>query len=246
MSVLKNNLKKLRKLKGLNQTEFAELFGLTRANIGSYEEGRAQPKTEILVQIAEHFGLSIEAFVNKELSVNDLSHFDHSKHTQTHNTNIISIEQFNKVPYLTKQQYRKFIALGRTAQHLLLPQSFRAELALLNEEIYLSGEGGIEAGDVLLLSSSSILEIHHGFVHVVQHKKNLYLGICFVEHEDILIHGYSMDKPLHRIPIQEIKKSWKLEGILGKKNPNFETIYLRNQVKQLESQVQTLMQKRKG
>lgn len=76
MSYVGKNIKKIRSVKNLNQSQFADLFELKRASIGAYEEGRAEPKIATLMQIAKHFGITTDDLLNKELSVNDLYHFD--------------------------------------------------------------------------------------------------------------------------------------------------------------------------
>lgn len=76
MSHIGKNIRKIRKVKNLNQTQFAELFDLKRPSIGAYEEGRAEPKISTITQIANYFGISLDDLLNKELSVNDLYHFD--------------------------------------------------------------------------------------------------------------------------------------------------------------------------
>ena len=76
MSVVGINIKKIRGVKGLNQTDFANLCGLTRANIGSYEELRAEPKIDTIIKIATYYKLPIDKLVRKELTVNDISNFD--------------------------------------------------------------------------------------------------------------------------------------------------------------------------
>ncbi len=75
MSVIGKNIKKIRTTKGLNQTEFGQLFNLTRGSIGSYEEGRAEPKIETLKQIANKFSISLDHIITAELTVNQLSGF---------------------------------------------------------------------------------------------------------------------------------------------------------------------------
>lgn len=76
-SVLSRNLRKLRSFKNLNQTQFAELFGLNRPNLGSYEEGRSEPKLATLEKIARHFKLTIDDLVCRELTVNQIAGFEH-------------------------------------------------------------------------------------------------------------------------------------------------------------------------
>lgn len=76
MSYVGKNIRKLRTVKKLSQAAFAELFGLARPSVGAYEEGRSEPKMETLIQIAQHFGLSVDLLLTKELTVNELYHFD--------------------------------------------------------------------------------------------------------------------------------------------------------------------------
>lgn len=76
MSFIGNNIRKIRGVKNLNQSDFADLFNLKRASIGAYEEGRAEPKIATVIQIAKYFGIGTDDLLTKELSVNDLYRFD--------------------------------------------------------------------------------------------------------------------------------------------------------------------------
>jgi DNA-binding XRE family transcriptional regulator len=61
----------------MNQTEFADLFDLKRTALGSYEEGRAEAKIETLIKIAEYFNISLDQLLRKEITVNEIFHFEH-------------------------------------------------------------------------------------------------------------------------------------------------------------------------
>ncbi len=76
VSYFATNLRKLRKAKRLSQTEFAKIFSLTRAAVGAYEEGRAEPKLDKIIEIAKYFGLTVDQLVTKKISVNEIFHFD--------------------------------------------------------------------------------------------------------------------------------------------------------------------------
>lgn len=84
MSIFGRNIKKIRILKNMNQQEFGELFEISRGSIGSYEEGRAEPKIDSVIKIAKKFDLSIDHILTKELTVNELSNFANkiSKHEE--------------------------------------------------------------------------------------------------------------------------------------------------------------------
>ncbi|GHA74708.1 helix-turn-helix domain-containing protein [Pontibacter akesuensis] len=76
MSYIGKNIKKIRTVKNLSQAAFAQLFNLARPSVGAYEEGRSEPKIDTLVQIAKHFGVSVDALLTKELTINELYKFD--------------------------------------------------------------------------------------------------------------------------------------------------------------------------
>ena len=75
MSYFGTNIKKIRQLKGLSQTQFGELVNLNRGVISSYEEGRAEPKIETLLRISDHFELSTDDLLKKKLTVNQIANY---------------------------------------------------------------------------------------------------------------------------------------------------------------------------
>jgi len=75
MSYIGKNIRKIRMSKKMTQTEFADLFDLKRTAVGSYEEGRAEPKIETLIKISDYFKLSLDQLLRKELSINEIFHF---------------------------------------------------------------------------------------------------------------------------------------------------------------------------
>lgn len=54
--------------KKLNQILFAELFDLTPGQVNTYVKGKATPKLDTIQQICEYFKVSIDNFVNRDLS----------------------------------------------------------------------------------------------------------------------------------------------------------------------------------
>lgn len=61
LSLLQKNLRYLRKSKGISQDKLGESLGISRHNIGAYEEGRSMPSFENILEIADHFGISADA-----------------------------------------------------------------------------------------------------------------------------------------------------------------------------------------
>ncbi len=79
MSFFGFNIKKIRTVKKLNQSQFAQLFDLTRSAVGAYEEGRAEAKIDKIIEIADYFGLTLDQFLKKKLTLNEIFKYDSTK-----------------------------------------------------------------------------------------------------------------------------------------------------------------------
>lgn len=68
MSFFQNKIRALRKSKGITQEELANILNVKRSLIGAYEEGRAEPKFDLLKRIANIFEVSADALIGKPTS----------------------------------------------------------------------------------------------------------------------------------------------------------------------------------
>tara|TARA_R110002049_G_scaffold270895_7_gene447975 strand:+ start:756 stop:1541 length:786 start_codon:yes stop_codon:yes gene_type:complete len=68
MNFFASNIKYLRKNKGLTQSELANKIGINRPKIGSYEEGRAEPKLSIIQRISHFYKVDIDDLLELDLS----------------------------------------------------------------------------------------------------------------------------------------------------------------------------------
>ena len=77
-----NNIRKLRKERGLSIRELSKLTGISAPTLSRYENGDRHPKIENWQKLADYFGVSVEhlqgkTFINKkpgkeEMTMNDL------------------------------------------------------------------------------------------------------------------------------------------------------------------------------
>lgn len=61
-------IKELRETKGLNMRETARLLGMPYTTYVNYEKGQREPTSEILIQLADFFGTSVDYLVGRTCS----------------------------------------------------------------------------------------------------------------------------------------------------------------------------------
>lgn len=156
MTQIGKNIKKIRNVKGLSQQAFADLFDLTRGNISSYEEARAEPKTEVMIKIANFFGIPLADFIEKDLSVNELLHYN--THLVIETERLKTARQLANIPYVSASYIPDYIQHHNEATFiqklpvLTVPGNPKAELIAI--EVYDSNELPAEIefhnGDILI------------------------------------------------------------------------------------------------
>ena len=71
------NLKQLRKSRGLTQKDFGTMVGLSKAVVSKYETGMGYPSFDVLVRIAQYFGVTTDYLLGvvrgKIIDVSELS-----------------------------------------------------------------------------------------------------------------------------------------------------------------------------
>lgn len=67
MSHLPTNLQRLRSLIGLSQPRLAEMIGVSRSSYAGYETGRAEPKLDVLVKMADVLGTSADKLLRWDM-----------------------------------------------------------------------------------------------------------------------------------------------------------------------------------
>lgn len=68
MPKINENIRSVRRHLSLTQDQFAQRLGIKRSLVGAYEEGRAEPRLELLQQMAQLAGISVDDFIGKDLS----------------------------------------------------------------------------------------------------------------------------------------------------------------------------------
>lgn len=75
------DLKKLRKKRGVSQTEVADFIGITQSSYSRYELGQCEPTMSILIKLADFYGISLDELVGRPTSVLNLNLLDEKRKT---------------------------------------------------------------------------------------------------------------------------------------------------------------------
>lgn len=68
MVKLNENIRILRRRLSLTQDQFAQKLGIKRSLVGAYEEGRAEPRLELMQKMAEIFSMSVDQLIGQDFS----------------------------------------------------------------------------------------------------------------------------------------------------------------------------------
>ena len=219
MSFVGKNIKKIRKVNKLNQSVFAEIFNLSRSNIGSYEEERAEPKTDILIKIAKYFSISIESLITKEITLNDLTHFENSvheihlpeKHTVPYGNHIPFVPISEKKSYLDQHNNKEYLT---NLNHLCLPlpENIRTRaFQLLNSEIFLS-KNNYHDDDILIgsfVNKKYYQTIPRNQPYIIVTKHRIVCTELFIRNEQIVLKN---KLEITSVKLDEIEEMWTLIG----------------------------------
>lgn len=96
MSIVSENIKYLRKLKGWTQGDLADRIDIKRSLVGAYEEGRADPRLNNLQNISKLFKVSIDHLIGKDLTRLSLGQVAKLGSGPKTNTKVLSITVNNE------------------------------------------------------------------------------------------------------------------------------------------------------
>ena len=185
MTKIGKNIKKIRNIKGLSQQAFADLLGLTRGNISSYEEGRAEPKIETILKIANDFSIPVVDFIQKDLSVNELLHYNTNLVVETDQLKIT--QQLVKVPYIPSLYINDYIKnfanpdFTQKLPYLIIPSNSKFDLIgiELDNQEHLPAGYDYNNGNVLIFENVVKENIHRiiGRLGIMFHSDEIKWGI---------------------------------------------------------------------
>lgn len=230
MSNIGSNIKKLRTIKKLSQAEFAKIFDLARPSIGAYEEGRAEPKIDTIIQIAKHFGLSIDILLTKELTTHELYSFDllNERLNKAHKfipsdltssrANISLVNTDKYLDYIVSHKNKDFIS---NLPLIELPTPFKGTPRAfeLNGSEMEYHQNGLHHGDILLCQ----LKSHDKPKKIAFSRTYLVVTGDFITTRRLAfvedgVFEFTTDDPNYpplELPVEKILELWEVKGVFS-------------------------------
>ncbi len=218
MALIGKNIRKIRSVKQLSQQAFADLFGVSRASVGSYEEGRADPKIDTIIAIANYFSITLEEFLTKELTVNDLYHFDVFKaklgkekkpNTKKPNENEMPLVTAKlRDEYIKKHQNKDFLM---DLPSIMLPKKSNA-LNRAFEANKDSTAGNFKKGDLLISQAIDSEKMLVGQVYVVHTDARLLFRRLLSKTDENLEFSPGDEKSREILDQKDIIEAWEVIG----------------------------------
>ncbi len=252
MSFIGKNIKKIRTTKKLNQAAFAELFDISRSSVGSYEEGRAEPKTDTLVAISNYFSISIDLLITKEITVNDLSGLKKGIHANQIRDRDSQHEHLNfagnhcpfislstSVEYLERNDSTEFVD---SLEHLALPLPENINtrgFQVYNENMYLK-DNRLHQDDILIgsfVNKKFIKDIPRNQPYIIVFKDQIVFSDLKIQDDNFILQNKFQLMP---IPLANVQEVWTFIGfysteILNTSDSVSKIFELEDRIKALEA-----------
>jgi transcriptional regulator with XRE-family HTH domain len=250
MSIAGKNLRYLRKQKGLTQEEFANLLNIKRSLIGAYEEERAEPRLEIIEQVAQMFELTLD-----ELLLNDMATTSNSnnyleqrrklKMAVSHVAEVRFVPLKAAAGYLTGYADPDFIdELNTFTLPMLAPGNYRA-FEIIGDSMLPTPSGSVVVGEKV----SGMEDIKNNQAYIVVSKQD---GIVYkrvvkntrTKAKLTLVSDNPLYEP-YEISSGDVVEIWKAQWVISKSTPqrSWDNGQLTDVISNLQQQVTNLSKK---
>jgi transcriptional regulator with XRE-family HTH domain len=245
MSFFGKNIKKIRGVKKMSQQVFANLFDLKRATLGAYEERRSEPKIDTLIKVANHFSISIDDLLTKEITINQLLSFNIGITTDL---NQVVQTTFSSVPFVNELNKDFFISefpTSKSYQNLpTLQIPIKTEEGLLGFSVQdlmmVYKEEGLYPNDTVFGLSTSISEVKEGSVVIALWNDRLFVRRLQRSDTSYLFLADHVHIPPITVNKDDELFVWKVTSVLLNRYPNFAS-KLEDRIDTMNKQLQRII-----
>lgn len=231
LSFVGENIKKIRQAKKLSQADFAKVFNLARASVGAYEEGRSEPKIEMLIAMANYFSISIDALLTRKLTMTEIFKFNrvNEKLDQVHQLKGKGLKKIPSVKLIRTTQYLDYVTQRSNSDYIDameqvgLPASINATIAIeMNGGEMTRENQGIRHGDILFgkeLDTKDLRDCLDQVVAFALDSEILVRRLKAVEANTITLSADDPAYPNRQLIGEEVLVCWSIMGVYSDKIP---------------------------
>lgn len=96
MPAINENIRFIRKQLKLTQDQFGQQLGIKRSLVGAYEEGRAEPRLELLYKMASLAGLSVDDLISSDLNKSDAPQYERKDFLRGKEVLVVSMDSHKR------------------------------------------------------------------------------------------------------------------------------------------------------
>ncbi|MCS6823017.1 MAG: LexA family transcriptional regulator [Cytophagaceae bacterium] len=256
MKKISANIRYLRKKNGWTQEELSEKLGIKRSLLGAYEEGRAEPNLNTLLQISKLFNYSLEKLIGQDIS--EISEYDDfAEYSEGKHLRVLSITLDNK-----GKENLHLVPQKASAGYLngLADPEYVSELPVFHLPIFTNG-----TYRAFEIKGDSMLPIPSGSIIIGEYVENWKLikddktyiivsaheGIVYKRVQNLIKQKNALklisDNKLYEsyeIPIEDVHEIWEAKAYISTEFPvpdmtidklTSMVVNLQNQIKELKS-----------
>ncbi len=240
MSNLGKNIKKIRGIKKLSQSGFAELFNLTRASVSAYEEDRSEPRSTKALEIANYFGITVEQLLTSDLTVNMLANFDVFKSAKFEENSNKSLQTsvINNIPFVGGNNIKQYANKCKTEDYinsldkLILPISYNDQYRAFEHQSnnMLRNGIGLYYGDVLItqkIEKFNALNSTEDSVFVVVTSEKITTCRVKIKPEGVVLLFDKTTEMSIFLSEEELIEIWRVEAVFSYNLPTISSLELR-------------------
>ncbi len=229
MSTLSENIKWLRKKKQITQTELAVLLELNRPIIGSYEEGRAEPKTEVLKKMAHCFNVSVDELLSANLTTEETNDQEFSSGKNLRVLSVVVNEQSGeeRIPLIPVKAAAGYLQGYGDPEFIEQLNTFKLPFQEMKpgktyRMFQIKGDSMLPVPDGAYIISSYVQDwnnVKSGqcYVAITENNGIVYKRLVNKIKESqsfVMASDNSLYEP-YQVPVQEIKEIWQAHGFVS-------------------------------
>ncbi len=205
-SILGLKLKKLRKAKGLNQDELAQILGVGKTTVSNYETGYTTPPSAMLLQLSVFFNVSLD-----ELTTDDIDIIETPEESNTFREGATDLSGEKIVPV--------YLSLSDAVPHAVPIHQFKFPVSFVGDGSFfglkISGDrmdrAALPDGSIAIIRRQSIAD--DGEIMAVSLGDNPIFVCRFYRMGENITLFYESNNPVHRpLMINAREQGFKIHG----------------------------------